>query len=464
MKTNLKKGLFMKYKETESSTCEFKRELPKNEQIIKTIIAFCNHYGGKLIIGIANDGTIVGVDDAKVQQTMEYLDKSIYQATTPPIIPGIYAQRIGGKTILIIEVSSGMNKPYYYTSQGIEKGTYIRLGRSTMLATPDMIEELKWQSRGRNFDTLPVYQATSNDLNLALLKQFFALKKDISVSSISQSLLKSYNILTQEHVHEYPTVAGLLLFGTQPQKFFPEIFIVCSHFSGIKGREPLSTIDCTGTLTEQFEHAHAFILSRITKSFRIRKAKREEQYEIPEMALREILMNAIAHRNYNIKAPTKIAIFDNRIEIFSPGCFPGPLNTENLTQGITYIRNIAICKILRKMGYIEKLGTGFLTLFSDYEERGLPKPQVIEGENYVKCILPRPSQTGIIKAVTLPLEEDLEKILKLFATATEITVSDVIGNLKLARATAVRRLATLVKQGTLKKTGRGKGTRYLLAQ
>ena len=131
----------MKYPKQESSTIEFKQELPKNEQIIKTVIGFCNQKGGKLIVGVKNDGTITGLDEEKIQTVLEFLDKAIFEASSPPIIPKIYAQNIGKKTILIIEVSSGMNKPYFIKSKGLEKGTYVRLGRSTLRATSDMIEE-----------------------------------------------------------------------------------------------------------------------------------------------------------------------------------------------------------------------------------------------------------------------------------------------------------------------------------
>jgi predicted HTH transcriptional regulator len=87
-----------------------------------------------------------------------------------------------------------------------------------------------------------------------------------------------------------------------------------------------------------------------------------------------------------------VAIYDNRVEIFSPGVFEGPLDTQNLMMGLTYIRNHIICKIFREAGYIEKLGSGFITLFESYEQRGgLYPPQVIEGENFIKCILPRKS-------------------------------------------------------------------------
>jgi ATP-dependent DNA helicase RecG len=99
----------MKYQEDESIKLEFKAEMPKNDQIIKTIIGFCNQHGGRLVLGVDNDGTIIGLSENAVIETMEYLDHAIYSATSPPIIPKVYSQRIMDKLLLVIEVSEGKN-------------------------------------------------------------------------------------------------------------------------------------------------------------------------------------------------------------------------------------------------------------------------------------------------------------------------------------------------------------------
>ncbi|MGE3534698.1 MAG: RNA-binding domain-containing protein, partial [Parachlamydiales bacterium] len=361
----------MKYPINESSTLEFKQTIPENAQIAKTIIGFCNRSGGKLLIGVKQDGTVIGVPEEEIQRVMEYMNKCIFEASSPPIIPAVYSQRIGDKTVLIIEVSSGMNKPYFRKSEGLDKGTYIRLGRSTVRATADMVEELKWQSRGRSFDMMPVYHGKEEDLDQKQVLVFLNHKKSSRIRSISTEILTSYDLEVEEHASIYPTIGGILLFGKKPQKYFSEAMILCSHFDGVSGRKAISSIDCVGTLFEQFEMAYNFVVGRLSRSFTIRAPKREEQLEIPETALREILLNAIVHRNYHIQAPTKIAIYDNRIEIFSPGVFPGPLDPHNLKLGLTYIRNRVICKTFREAGYIEILGSGFITLFECYETRGL---------------------------------------------------------------------------------------------
>jgi len=453
----------MKYPLQESSSIEFKREIPKNEQIIKTVVGFCNQNGGKLIIGVDDDGTIYGIPETKVNALLEYLDKSIYEAVVPPVIPQVYTQRIGDKIILIIEVSTGANKPYYIKSEGLEKGAYIRLGRSTMPANADTIEELKWRSRGLSFDTLPVYHATIKDLDLKAFNEFLALRKsDRKGPKNINDLLLSYQLITHEHAHTYPTVGGILLFGKQPQHFFSEAFIICSHFSGTEGRQAIASRDCTGTLMQQFNDAYDFVLSRLNVSFTIKGPRRIEQLEIPKDALREMLINAIIHRNYHINGPTKIAIYENRIEIFSPGTFPGSLDVHNLKMGITYIRNKAIAKVFREMGYMEKLGTGFITLFESYKKYELPTPHVIEGVNYIKCILPRPSGRVTVLKKMEETDDVRGSILNLFATSTALSMGEITKSLHMPRTSLGRKLAELVKTGVLKKTGKGKATRYVL--
>ena len=446
----------MKYHGEESSTLEFKREIPENDQIVKTVIGFCNRNGGRLILGVDANGLVVGIPEKDVQQLMEYINKTVFDACNPPILPSVYSQRIEDKTLLIIDVSSGMNKPYFRKSDGLGKGTFVRLGRSTVRATAEMIEELKWQSRGLSFDAMPVYHAKEEDLDEKAILQFLNERKQVKkVKTLSLEILSSYELLAEEHALFYPTIGGILLFGKKPQKFVPEAMIICSHFSGVSGRETIATVDCVGTLFEQFDTAYNFILSRLNRSFSIRGPKREEQLEVPEEAIREVLLNALVHRNYHINGPIKISIYNNRVEFFNPGVFLGPLDGHSLMLGLTYIRNNAICKVFREAEYIEKLGSGFITLFNSYEKRGLRMPEVMEGENFIKCILPRPLLSD------KPLEMDeTKKILSLFEVAEEVSVSDVMKSLRLSRPTAGRRLSALVEQRLLESVGQGRMTRY----
>lgn len=137
----------MKYNETESTTLEFKRELPTNNghQITKTIVGFCNQFGGKLVLGVDNNADICGIAEKNIDDVIQSLQQSIYRSCTPAIIPSIYTQRINDKLILIIEVSAGMNKPYFISSLGLNEGTFVRAGAHTVKATHSMLQELTWE-------------------------------------------------------------------------------------------------------------------------------------------------------------------------------------------------------------------------------------------------------------------------------------------------------------------------------
>ncbi len=452
----------MKYPEPESAFLEFKKELPKNDQIVKTIIGFCNRYGGKIVIGVADDQTIIGISDDEVENLMESLDRTIYESTAPPIIPLVYTRTMGNKTILCIEVSKGMNKPYYRRSEGLENGIYVRIGRHTLRANADLSEELKWQSRGITFDTLPVYPANiETTLDEIKMQAFFQKRKGRPETIITPELLEAYELTVKEHGKTYPTTTGILLFGTNPQQYFSESMIICTHFAGIDGREALATKDCTGTLFEQYQEAIAFISSRLYHSFTIKGFKREETLEVPEIALREVLLNLLVHRNYHIKSPSKIAIYDNRIEFFSPGDFPGPLDTHNLLDGMSFLRNPAICRIFREAHLIEKLGTGIIAIFNSYIQMELPRPYILEGTSFVKCVLPRNTPETTYLQQKNGLSADLKSVYDLFEIKNEVTVSHVMKTLNLPRSTAGRRLATLSQDKLIIKRGKGRVAHYI---
>lgn len=443
----------MKYPEDESSLVEWKREFPQNDQILKTVIGFCNYHGGKVVVGVADTGEVVGLPQAEIEKALESLDKAICDASHPAIIPRVYAQRFGDKSILIVEVSAGMSKPYFRKSEGQDRGTYIRVGRNTVRATPEIIEELKWQASGIDFETLPHYRSSKEDLDLEAFQYFLDHRKNQAHAEATDQILRAYQLVIMEHSKLVPTQAGLLLFGKQPQQFLSEAMIICSHFQGNSGRDTIATVDCEGTLFNQFKQAYAFILSRLYRSFKIEGPQREEKLEIPEVAIREALLNAIIHRNYHIKAPTKVAIYENRVEIFSPGLFPGPLDPKNLKTGVTYLRNPFICKIFRESGYVEKLGSGIIAIFDSYAKEGLSDPQILEGENYVKSILPRGQKKT-------PAEEDL--LSKLFALSSEISLEDVQRTLGVSRSTASRRVNEWIREGKIERTGKTRSIRFRL--
>ena len=265
--------------------------------------------------------------------------------------------------------------------------------------------------------------------------------------------MRSYYLLIEEHHTLHPTHAGILLFGKEPQSYHSEAMIICCHFKGCEGRDAIASIDCAGTLLNQYHQAHNFILGRLSHAFTITGMVREDKLEIPEIAFREALLNMLIHRNYHLPAPSKILIYDDRVEFVNPGNFWGPIQSDQLLKGITYLRNPAICKVFREIGLVEKMGTGFIQIFHTYEKWGLEPPQVIEGENFVKCVLPRPYHTRNLP----PIEPD---ILTLFYAKEEITITDIMSKYSISRATALRWLKPFLDHKKIERIGKIRNVRY----
>jgi ATP-dependent DNA helicase RecG len=449
----------MHFPGTESATLEFKEALPNTSKLLQEAIAFANHFGGRIVIGVRNDGTIKGIDEDEAESLLEFINKTFYREITPPLMPTVSTRRFGDRVILIIEVHEGTTKPYHLTRAGVKEGTYVRVGRSSVRATADTIQMLQWAARGKFPDEYPVYRASWEDIDEKKFKLFLKNRKTQGNALDLRKIALSYRIITEEQGREFATTAGILLFGKEPQALLPECHIICSQFKGTSGRDALRSIDCTGSLFEQFEQAFSFTTSCLSKSFKIQSVVRSEEYEIPLIALREIFLNAIVHRDYSVKAPTKIAIFDDRVEVFSPGNFPGPLTSDLLEAGITYVRNAFICKAFRDAGYIEKLGTGFSTVFRLFRDAHLVAPAVSEGSGYVKCILPR-KKSSPEKAPVLPHERALQFIKSRGA----VSIRDLSQELQVSRASAGRILRDLVDQNKIGTQGRGPSTRYNIVE
>lgn len=456
----------------ESGILEYKKEFPNNNQILKTAIAFSNCYGGKIVLGIDDKKNIVGVDKKTICEKIEFLQKMIYENCTPNVFSQVYSQKVNDKYILTIEIPRGLRKPYFITSDGVANGTYVRIGNSTIKATDNIIRELEWQGRGVFLDETPVFYSSIDEFDFDKFHNFISSKKHTNKTqrkNISNDILSSYGLIYQEHNQTFLTIAGNLLFGKKPQKYSPEAFILCSHFKGTGGREIISTINCTGTLFEQLEAAYNFVENRLSKSIKIKSIVRDEKFEIPLIAVREILINAVVHRNYFIPGPVKIAIYNDRIEIFSPGAFPGPIDVRTLGNGVTYIRNNAIAKIFFEAKIVEKLGSGFATLFDEYRKYSLKKPIVIDGGDFIKCILPREkddSASSIGKLNNHQIDNLIisneEKIFQLFYQKEIWSISEIIKKTKIARSTAGLALKRLVEENKVLKFGKGPGSKYRL--
>lgn len=439
------------YSERESKNLEFKSKLPSFQQLVKTCVAFANGTGGRIVLGV-DDKTraLMGVDEATRDRLYEGFPNSVYDATSPSLLVEIYERNVEGVNLMLIEVPTSMKKPVFVKREGIPEGVYVRVGPNTRRASADSIEELMRENKRVYFDEEPIQEDPSL-LSSALVKNIFGNVTEQRL--VAEKVLTPAPAATQKY---YPTVAGTLAFCESPERHLPEALIQCTRFQGLEGRNIIQTEEISGSIENQITLSFQLIRSWLLRNYHLSDAKLQATSLIPEEALREAITNAVLHRKYSIPGAVKIALYDNRLEIFSPGNFPGLVDVNRLGDGTTYLRNPHLVRLARRFGLIEKLGTGIRVIFESCKKAGLKKPEFIESADSVKVIfyfLPDPEKC----------EAEEKKLLALFKLRETVKLEDIQTFLKVSRNTATRRLNDLLHAGYIQRLGKGPSVRYVLS-
>jgi len=355
----------------ESRRLEFKEKFPQGNQIAKTAIAFANGAGGKIILGVCNNPQkIIGISDSDVFQLEERITSHIYSECSPVIAFECYIQSIKGKNLLVVEIFPGSNKPYFLTKEGKATGAYIRIGSSTRKASPAMLDELERQSRRISFDTLPAYDVRLEE------NDFLSFKIDY-LKATNRAPVKEFRrklgLTCTEAGRTYHVNAAVLLSDSpELKRLFPYAKIECARFKGTDMSTFIDQATISGPIHCSVEPCIAFIKKNIALGSRIGEVYRQDSWEYPLSAIREAIINAIIHRDYSITgSDIKVAIFDDMLEITSPGPLPDTLSPEELGSGRSEIRNRTLAPIFKDLKLIEGWGTGIKkmrTSLDDYPQ------------------------------------------------------------------------------------------------
>ncbi len=373
--------LLYEIQQGESKTLEFKKTLPTVADLAKTIIAFANTSGGKLIIGVNDNREIIGLDDNEIFSIQDKIASIIYDRCYPNILPEIYTANIEGRLILIIEIFRGNLLPYYLKPDGKNNGTYIRIGATNRKAEFENILELERHRSNISFDEEINYETEFDTLDLTPIKSKFA-----AIGKVCDSnKLKNLKLLKEENGKTYPSNALLILLGK-----FEHVTIKCSRFKGKTMDVFLDKKEYSGDLFTQLENAENFIKNHIHLRGEINGLQRIDTYEIPIVAIREALVNAVVHRDYSNKGrDIKVGVYDDIVNIVSPGGLPHAITEQNLTQGRSEIRNRAIAGVLKALNYIEQWGTGIKRIKSSCIQHDLQEPDIKETGDFVDVALYR---------------------------------------------------------------------------
>lgn len=367
--------LLEKIKKGENKILEFKEKLPSNDSIVKTVIAFSNTSGGQLIIGVNDKREIIGIDNEDIFDLQDKIASIIFDNCYPNIIPEIYTANIEGKILLVIEIFRGNLLPYYIKNEGKNNGTYIRIGATNRKAGYENILELERQKRNISFDEEADYESDIENIDLeALKREFSRVNKELD----NEKML-NLKLIKNENGKFYPSKALLILLG-----YYENVKIKCSRFKGKTMDIFLDKKEYEGDVFSQLKNAENFILNHINIRAEIKGLQRQDIPEIPLEALREALVNAFVHRDYsNMGRDIKLGVYDDIVNIVSPGAFPNNILEDDILNGRSEIRNKVIARVFKELGYIEQWGSGIKRIKSFCINSGLKEPLIQERNDFV---------------------------------------------------------------------------------
>jgi len=356
----------------EGKTLEFKRDLSSPRNTIKTLVAFANSAGGRLIIGVDDARRVVGVTNPLDEE--ERIGNLITDGISPRLVPNIELMSRGEHTFLAVEVFPSSSRPHYVTRLGPENGVYVRLGSSNRQAGPDVVAELQRSARGIVFDEQPMPELELEDLDLDAAQRLFGAQR-----VLDERILITLKMLRREQNRLVPTRGAVLLFGKAREQHFPDAWVQCGRFRGVGKVEIFDQTEIHEHLPDAVVAIELFLKKHAFKSARFGGMQREDVWSIPLSILREAIINALVHSDYSQRGtPIRIAFFDDRIDIESPGMLLPGMTVEDMKSGVSRIRNPVIARVFRELKLIEQWGSGVKRMYAEAASQGLPEPDINE--------------------------------------------------------------------------------------
>jgi ATP-dependent DNA helicase RecG len=444
----------------EGQCIEFKRKY-KDGSLLHVIASFANSSGGEIYLGVDDDREVIGINI-----TPELKDKiqSASNTIEDPISVGMEAREIFGKDVLVVKVSKGKSIPYCVSGT-----VYVRSGAITRPATKQEITDMIASSGYIQFEKQPVRTSCYDDIDEQKVKNFLIRKAEQRGGTIPNlplsQVLVNMGVAVKEKDEVIPTTTGLLFFGKTPQKFIPHSRAIVARFKGVVPVDFIDRAELTGSLLEIIEESEKFIKRNTRKASKIIDFERIDIPEYPYVAVREAMVNAVAHREYiTDRSPIQVHIFDDRIEILNPG-IPDIAITE--LEGKHIPRNELICKLLNDVGYMEGFGTGIARMKSYMREHGLSDP-ILEIEKEFFKVTFRGPKEDIFKLVK-PIRTDLrrqglnDRQIKALAYVFDkriISHKEYCELFDVNNFTAFKELKELVEKGFVKQKGKGLDSHY----
>lgn len=433
----------MNFQESETIEC---KEIVVDD-IKKEIIAFANCQGGRLYVGVRDDGQIIGVTntDAVVQQ----ISNMVRDAIKPDVTMFLHYEAVteDDKQIVQIDVQRGTDRPYYLAKKGLRpEGVYVRQGTSAVPATDNAIRRMIKETDGDSFEAL---RSLEQELTFNCTAQEFIQRK----VDFGAPQMKTLGLVNGDGIY---TNLGLLL-SEQCTHTIKAATFQDADQSIFKDRREFS-----GSLLQQLHEAYEYIDFRNRTSSTFDKLLRIDKRDYPEVAVREALLNSLVHRDYSFSASTIISVYSDRIEFISIGGLPTGVTLDDVLLGLSVCRNPKLANVFYRLELIEAYGTGLRKIMNAYKDSG-KMPKIETTSNAFKIILPNLNEETATKAVQYEKQTPGDEVLWMVKEGP-ISRLDVEQALGVSQATATRLLKQLIQNGKLMQQGKGKNTRYTLPE
>lgn len=461
-----KSGIILCMDETEVSglregrRLELKREMPTHADLARTAAAFANDAGGELIIGIDDSHRVVGVPDDKLQFVEEQVSSVIFDRCCPAILPEVSYRNIEGKNIVHVQIYRGSSPPYYVKKEGKESGTYVRVGSHSRRATPEMIRELELRGRNISFDSAIVFDKSCNELDISSFREMYEEKVQEPLNE--QTLRKLELIRCEQNVY-YPTHAMVLLSDDELRNsLFPCAKIECARFKGTSAGEFLDQKTVEGSICTQAEVAYDFILRHINKVAQVRGVYTVPRWEYPIEAIREVLRNAVVHRQYSLSSmDIKVAVYDDMVEITSPGLLPPGIDYAAMRSRQSDARNRVIALVFKKLGIIDQWGNG-LRLIAE-AMAAYPEIELRWHEAGLSFQVQFVKKDAVFDALVQNLPPVYAKMLLLIKENDRIAVNAMAEAIGVSKRQCERYIAELLERGVLRSEGKTRSRRWVIS-
>ena len=414
----------------ETRTMEFKETITNT--FLKTVSAFSNYDGGVILFGVDDEGNSKGLSDVK--QSCLDIENKINDSISPQ--PDYKLETQNNDKIIKLTVQSGAQKPYLYRSKA-----YKRNDTATIEVDTQEFSRLVLEGKNIRFEELP---CKDQNLTFQILQR--KLKEHIQIETFSQDTLKTLNLY--DNANGYNNAAGLLA----DQNHFPGIDMVRfgENISIIQKRVTFEN----RSILEVYEKAIE-IFRDYYQYEEIKGADRKKIEKIPEAAFREAIANGLIHRIWDVESQIRVLMFEDRIEVVSPGGLPAGITKEEYLSGkLSVLRNRNLANVFYRLGFVEIFGTGITRIKQLYAE-SLIKPDFEVSENAIEIVLP-------IFEKNADLTEDEIVIYKLLSKTMLKPISEVAPYVPFGKSKTIKLLKEMCQKGVIAVEGKGKGTKYII--